>query len=169
MLQRRWGEERLALVERCRMSDAELASFLESLIRAERTGARSLTPLLERTFPPIRTRLVHLQRVASRNIAALGCLLRRFGREAAPSNAAALPEASLTRRSLRARLELAKRGQAWAARRIEGALPRIGQRSVRQALDAVRDSHLLNIGICRGILVDLDANLSPTTPWERST
>jgi hypothetical protein len=167
MLHRRWGEERLALVERCRMSDAELASFLESLISAERAGARSLTPLLERTFPPIRTRLVHLQRVASRNIAALGCILRRLGGEAAPSSAA-LPEPSLTRRSLRARLELAKRGQAWAARRIEGALPRIGPRGVRQALDAVRDSHLLNIGICRGILVDLDANLSPTTTWERS-
>jgi len=136
------------------MSESELAAFLETLIRAERSEARAIGPFLEEATPDIRARLIHVQHVGSRNIATLACLLRRLGNEPRESRAP-LPRTSLTRRSFGARLELLKRGQAWAARTIERALPHIGDAGVRDELDVVRESHLLNIGVCRGILVDL--------------
>jgi hypothetical protein len=137
-----------------RMSDAELAALLETLLQAERREAGAIDPFLDEAVDDIHTRLAHMQRVASHNIAALACLLRRFEarpREARPS----LPDLRLTRASYGARLELLQRGQAWMARTIEHALPRIGDGGVRDALGVVRESHLLNIGVCRGILVDL--------------
>lgn len=151
---RPWPLDLLAFEEHRSMPAGELASLLETLIQAERSEARAIGPFLEETSAEIRARLIHMQRVGSRNIAALACLLRGLGVE--PRDARApFPQAQLTHRSFGARLELLRRGQAWVARTIERALPHIGDGGMRDELGVVRESHLLNIGVCRGILVDL--------------
>ena len=46
------------------------------------------------------------------------------------------------------RLRFLNRGQQWVAERIASALPRLSTVLGRKPLQAMHDSHLVNIGIC---------------------
>jgi len=54
-------------------------------------------------------------------------------------------------RGWRERLEFLNRGQAWVAKRIAAALPRLPQ-AAQKPLHEMLDSHVVNIGICEGLL-----------------
>jgi hypothetical protein len=136
------------------MPQSELASLLEGLLQAERTVARAIGPLLEVSPPGVRARLVQVQRIGSRNIAILAGLMHRIGAEPPAAMSGQLSEASMTPRSAHARIELLARAHAWFAQCIEHALPRIADAGIGDELRVVRESHLLNVGVSRAILLD---------------
>jgi nitronate monooxygenase len=51
----------------------------------------------------------------------------------------------------RERVEFLNLGQAWVAKRIAAALPRLPQ-TAHNPLQKMLDSHVANIGICEGLL-----------------
>jgi nitronate monooxygenase len=51
----------------------------------------------------------------------------------------------------RERLQFLNRGQAWVAKRLAAALPRVPE-NARPALQAMLDSHVANIGSCEALL-----------------
>jgi 5-formyltetrahydrofolate cyclo-ligase len=140
------------------MSHEELASLLNTLLEAERAGAKVVSAYLDEMDLPAdaRARLIAVQRDEARNSAVLIGLLR--GLHVEPSRATGpFLEAALAVKGRRARLEFLNRGQAWVGRRIAAALPRISDAGIRAEMQAMHDSHALNIGICDGILGTLDA------------
>jgi nitronate monooxygenase len=59
--------------------------------------------------------------------------------------------------SMRARLDLLNRGQAWVARKIAAALPRIRDDHARRVLREMHDSHLANVAACESLAATIPA------------
>jgi hypothetical protein len=135
------------------MPQAELASLLNTLLEAERAGAKAVAafcsePSLDAGAQAI---LLSIQRDESRNCAVLIGLLRSIC--ATPSRATGdFLQRALAIEGARERLAFLNRGQAWVARRIGAALPRIADGIIRQEMQAMLDSHLVNLGACEKLL-----------------
>jgi nitronate monooxygenase len=143
------------------MSAEELLGLLNVLLEAERAGARVLAAFMTdytRDTPPWR-QLAAVQRDEAKNSATLMDLIGRLN--AAPSSATGeFLEKALAVEGKSARLRFLNRGQGWVARRIEEALPRLQPGFIRNALAAMRESHLLNIEACEALLENIE---SPTS------
>jgi Domain of unknown function (DUF6306) len=135
------------------MTRQELGALLNTLLEAERAGAKLLAAYLNE-LPPrseLHTALRAVQRDEARNCAVLIHFL--FEAEIAPSTATG----DFYRKGLHVdgwpeRLEFLNRGQAWVARRIAAALPRIPALAAKYALQAMHESHLVNIRACERLL-----------------
>jgi hypothetical protein len=137
------------------MAPDELGRLLNLLLEAERAGANLLAAYV-RELPPADgacRALDSVQRDEARNCAVLIHYLLEAG--AVPSaQTGAFYHRGLAIRGWRERLEFLNRGQAWVARRIAVALPRIEPSAARTALQEMHDSHLANIGRCAGLFAD---------------
>ena len=138
------------------MPDDELAALLNTLLEAERAGAKVLAEFLgdyERGSPAWR-QVAAVQRDEAKNCAILLDLLRQM--HAAPSAATGdfLGKALAVQGKV-ARLHFLNRGQQWVARKIAEALPRIGRPAVHDALAAMHESHLFNIEACEALVETL--------------
>jgi 5-formyltetrahydrofolate cyclo-ligase len=140
------------------MPAAELLALLDVLLEAERAGAKVIAAFLddyERDTPAWR-QLAAVQRDEAKNCAILIDLIRRSN--GAPSAAIGdFLEKALAVQGRVARLRFLNRGQNWVARKIREALPQIGDDSVRGALSAMLESHLLNIEACDALMETLEA------------
>ena len=135
------------------MSPDELASLLNQLLEAERAGARLLAAWLTELAPESNTwaTLRPVQRDEAANCAVLIGLLRDVGAE--PSTATGIfHRKAMAVKGWRERLDFLNRGQAWVARRIAAALPRIPGSAEKTALQAMHESHVVNIRACEGLL-----------------
>jgi 5-formyltetrahydrofolate cyclo-ligase len=145
-----------AILENRRLlGQPELASLLNTLLEAERAGAKVIAAFLSDLSidAAARERLLGIQRDESRNCAILIALLRDI--DATPSRATGgFYEMALAIQGGRERIAFLNRGQGWVAREIASALPRIADPQIRGALRAMQESHLANIGVCRGLLED---------------
>jgi len=134
------------------MSREEYADLLNLLLECERAGARLLAAYVQE-LPPRAGALELLrgvQRDEARNCAVLMHHLLEAG--AAPSlKTGEFYRKGLAIRGWSERLEFLNRGQAWVARRIGEALPRIEPSPARAALQEMYDSHLANIARCDGL------------------
>jgi 5,10-methenyltetrahydrofolate synthetase len=139
------------------MSTHELAAFLNTLLEAERAGAKLLAAFLEQMTlaPDARDALARIQHDESRNCVELMDLLRHIGAEKSAATSDFLDRA-LAVAGKRQRLEFLNRGQAWVARRIATALPRIRDTRIRAAMLNMQASHVANIRACEA--------LTPGTP-----
>jgi 5-formyltetrahydrofolate cyclo-ligase len=134
------------------MATGEVIALLNVLLEAERAGAKVLASFLE-DYPrdtPAWRQLAAVQRDEARNCAILIDLIRRLGGEASAATGDFLGKA-LAIEGRVARLNFLNRGQAWVARKIAEALPGIQEGSVRAALSAMHESHLLNIEACEAL------------------
>jgi hypothetical protein len=135
------------------MPHAEYARLLNTLLEAERAGAKLLAAYLDE-LPPGTGRWVGLhpvQRDEARNCAMLIHLL--LDADVEPTMAVGdFYRKGLAIRGWRERLEFLNRGQAWVAKRIAAALPRISQPGARAVLQAMHESHLANIARCEQLL-----------------
>lgn len=134
------------------MTHAELGGFLNLLLEAERAGAKLISAYLDEL--PLdsahRTRMRAVQLDEARNCAVLLHLLLEA--EVTPTPAVGVfYSRGLAIQGWRERLEFLNRGQAWVAKRIAAALPRLPQ-AAQKPLQEMLDSHLVNIGICEGLL-----------------
>jgi len=135
------------------MSQDEFASLLNQLLEAERAGAKLLAVYLDELSPEsdVLTRLRVIQRDEARNCAVLNHLLLEA--EIKPSTSTGdFYRKGLAIRGWSERLEFLNRGQAWVARRIAAALPRIPGSAATEALQAMHESHVVNIRACEGLL-----------------
>jgi 5,10-methenyltetrahydrofolate synthetase len=143
------------LAARRLLGEAELATLLNTLLEAERAGAKVVAAFASELSiePDARERLLRVQRDEARNCASLLGLLREIG--ATPSRATGgFLQAALAIEGDRERLAFLNRGQDWVARRIAAALPRIADPRIRDTLRAMHESHLANIDVCRRVIVD---------------
>jgi anti-sigma factor RsiW len=130
----------------------EYGAFLNTLLEAERAGAKLLSAYLDE-LPADSTNRAAVREVQldeARNCAVLLDLLREAG--AAPSAAVgAFYGKGLAIQGWRERLEFLNRGQGWVAKRLAKALPDVPA-SARATLQQMHDSHLANIRKCEGLL-----------------
>jgi hypothetical protein len=131
------------------MPHAEYGRLLNTLLEAERAGAKLLAAYLDE-LPPGTGRWIGLhavQRDEAHNCAVLIHLL--LDADVEPTMAVGeFYRKGLAIHGWRERLESLNRGQAWVANRIAAALPRISPMGARRVLQAMHDSHIANIERC---------------------
>ncbi len=140
------------------MPAEELVGLLNTLLEAERAGARVLVAFLH-DYPgdsPAWRQLAAVQRDEAKNCAILIDLIQRMNGTPSAATGDFLGKA-LAVKGRAARLRFLNRGQQWVARKIGEALPRVEQKPVRDALHAMHESHLLNIEACDALLETLEA------------
>ena len=134
------------------MAPEEYGAFLNTLLEAERAGAKLLSAYLNELTPGsfMWKAIREVQLDESRNCSTLVHLLLEA--EVTPTSAVgSFYGRGLAMRDWRERLQFLNRGQAWVARRLAAALPRVPE-SARRALQAMLDSHVANIGSCEALL-----------------
>jgi hypothetical protein len=131
------------------MDREEYGRLLNVLLEAERAGAKLLAAYADE-LPPDSDAWAWLrviQRDEARNCSVLIHLLLEEGFE--PSTAIGdFYRHGLAIRGWGERLWFLNRGQRWVARTIAGALPCLSNFVGKKPLQAMYDSHLVNIGIC---------------------
>jgi 5,10-methenyltetrahydrofolate synthetase len=144
--------------EEAAMSREDVLSLLNTLLEAERAGAKVLAAFLDdyaRDSAAWR-QVSAVQRDEAKNCAILIGLIRRL--EGTPSGATGeFLGKALAVEGRVARLRFLNRGQGWVARKIREALPDIDDPGVRSALSVMYDSHLLNIEACEALIETLEA------------
>jgi hypothetical protein len=130
----------------------ELIAFLNTLLEAERAGAKTIAYYLQSDCgESLRSLLAAVGHDESRYAALLTRLVREQG--GAPSmvtgsffvKAKALGDTA-------ERLAFLNRGQGWVARKLAEALPRLTDPSLRAALAEMYEVHLQNIKKCEVVL-----------------
>jgi 5,10-methenyltetrahydrofolate synthetase len=138
----------------------EVLELLNLLLEAERAGAKVIAAFLndyERDTPAW-TKLAAVQRDEAKNCAILIDLIRRLAGTPSTAIGDFLGKALAVEGRIE-RLRFLNRGQDWVARKIGEALPNIEQGFVRDALLAMRESHLLNIVACDALVATLGTDL----------
>jgi hypothetical protein len=146
----------------------EVLELLNLLLEAERAGAKVLAAFLndyERDTPAW-TQLAAVQRDEAKNCVILIDLIRRVNGRASTATGDFLRKALAVEGRIE-RLRFLNRGQDWVARRIGDALPKIERGFVRDALLAMRESHLLNIQACNALVETLEAD--PKEPGRKAS
>lgn len=129
------------------LDKTELLALLNTLIEAERAGARSLVAMTAQAPEILRPALRELARAEAHWCASLVRHVRRLG--GAPSGATgAFYGKLLAAPTLAARLDLLVRGQNWVTRRIGEALPRVFEPTLGADLAAMRQDHERNTARC---------------------
>jgi nitronate monooxygenase len=134
------------------MAPDEYGAFLNTLLEAERAGAKLLSAYLDELTPasPMWKSIREVQLDEARNCAVLIHLL--LDAQVTPSAAVGdFYGRGLAIEGWRERLRFLNRGEAWVAKRIAAALPRVPDRA-RPALQAMLDSHVANIATCETLL-----------------
>ncbi|HEY0524913.1 MAG TPA: DUF6306 domain-containing protein [Stellaceae bacterium] len=128
----------------------ELVALLNTLIEAERAGAKTLAWYVKTTPEgEMRDALAAVGRDEGRYVALLGRLLRSLG--ATPSEATgSFFEKARAIENPADRLAFLNRGQGWVARKLAEALPRIADPEMRTALEEMQRTHVENIERCDG-------------------
>jgi nitronate monooxygenase len=135
------------------MPQAEYGRLLNTLLEAERAGAKLLAAYVNELPPDSRDHatLSAVQRDEAHNCAVLIHLL--LDADVEPTMAIGeFYRKGLAISGWPERLEFLNRGQAWVAKRIGAALLRISQVGARTVLQAMHDSHLANIERCDQLL-----------------
>jgi nitronate monooxygenase len=134
----------------------ELARLLDLLLEAERAGAKVLNEFMA-DYPSGSEAwqiLRKVQRDEAENCALLMRLARGIGHE--PSRATGdFVAKALAVDGNAERLDFLNRGQAWVARKIREALPRIPDGELKSRLIAMQDSHMINIAACEALVLSM--------------
>lgn len=131
----------------------ELLALLDTLLEAERAGAKVLRVFLADHPEGSEARLTlhKVQIDEAHNCAILARLVRSLGAE--PSKATgSFAEKALALQGSEERLAFLNRGQAWVARKIREALPRLPPGEIAAALAEMERSHEVNIAACEALL-----------------
>jgi nitronate monooxygenase len=134
-----------------RMTVEEYGAFLNTLLEAERAGAKLLSAYLDELpgDSSWRDSVRAVQGDEARNCAVLLRLLGEAG--VTPSSAVgSFYERGLAIQDWRERLQFLNRGQGWVAKRLAAALPEVPD-GAREVLEEMHESHLENIRKCEAL------------------
>lgn len=139
------------------LTAAELVALLNTLLEAERAGAKVLTAFLDE-YPresPAWRQLRQVQHDEADNCARLTHAIQDAG--GIPSRATGeFLDKALAIQGRVPRLAFLNCGQAWVARKIVAALPRISAGTTARMLEEMHASHLANIAACDLMIDTLD-------------
>jgi hypothetical protein len=126
--------------------DTQLESLLNLLGEAERAGGRILHELIDQARSlELREMLRKVGHDEGYYAGELAAQIRRLG--GTPSNKTGdFVEKIRAVPDFKAKLELLNRGQRWVIRKIEEALPSLGDEPLRAFLRVMADGHEMNIG-----------------------
>lgn len=132
------------------MSAEEYRRLLNTLLEAERAGAKLLAAYLDELAPdsPMRAWLGRIQRDEAKNCAVLIQLLLEAGLDVSTS-VGEFHRRGLAIADWSVRLKFLNRGQQWVADHIAAALPQLPESNGRRLLQAMYESHLENIALCQ--------------------
>ncbi len=131
----------------------ELVALLNTLLEAERAGAKVLAAYLDdyEVRTPAWEKLRKVQRDEARNCAILTDLVKRLN--GTPSNETGdFYHKALAMEGHAQRLMFLNRGQDWVARQLKKALPKIADSCMRKALTEMHESHVQNIEACDALI-----------------
>lgn len=134
----------------------DLPAFLDTLLEAERAGAKVLHEFMG-DYPkgsPTWQTLRKVQRDEAENCAILMRLAREIGHDPSKATGDFVGKA-LAITGNAERLDFLDRGQAWVARKIREALPSIPEGELKSRLIAMQDSHMINIAACEAIVLSM--------------
>lgn len=135
---------------------AELLALLNTLLEAERAGAKVLNDFLADYAEGTEAwqTLRKVQRDEAQNCAILMRLIRSLGAEPSKVTGDFVAKALAVQGNAE-RLVFLNRGQAWVARKIREALPAIQPGEIRTALVEMQDSHVANIATCDALVAGM--------------
>ncbi len=130
------------------MNRDEILALLNTLLEAERAGARGLTAmageLASAADRDLRHELKALALDEARWCAMLSSHIKRLGGEPTAATGSFLDKL-LAKPTLAARLNLLDRGQGWVVAKLDESLPRIFDAALQRDLIEMRDGHRDNI------------------------
>lgn len=129
----------------------EILVLLDELLRAERAGARGVAAMVKRAPGAAADLLPAVVRDEAGFVAMLGRHVKALGGEPASATGDFLRKL-LALEDFAAQLALLNRGQAWVARRLREAIPRIAAPALARDLRAMLDVHERNIAACERLL-----------------
>lgn len=141
---------------------AEIAVLLDELLRAERAGARAVAAMLKRADGAAAALLPAVVRDEAGFVAMLRRHLRALGCEPTSATGDFL-EKLLALEDFSAQLALLNCGQAWVARKLGEAIPRIAEPALARDLRAMLDVHERNIAACERVLATPDQAAGAST------
>jgi hypothetical protein len=134
------------------MQREELIAFLNTLLEAERAGAKTIAYYLQsdcgETLRPLLTAVGHDE---SRYAALLARLVREQGGIPSMVTGSFFDKAR-TLGGTEERLTFLNRGQGWVVRKLAEVLPRLTDPSIRTALAEMHEVHLQNIKKCENVV-----------------
>lgn len=134
---------------------SELVALLNLLLESERAGAKLLNILAsEAADEATAAILAGVRRDEARYVAMLSRAVRALGGEPSKATGAFLAKC-LAIEGLGPRLAFLNRGQAWVARKITEALPRIRDDALHGRLQEMLATHEANIRRCEAFLASL--------------
>ncbi len=135
------------------LSTEDLIKLLNTLLEAERAGAKTIAAFLDDYPQPSRAwnQLHQVQRDEAENCALLIAAICSL--EGEPSHATGdFLDKALAIRGRAARLAFLNRGQGWVERKIRESLPHITNEPIHKMLCDMLISHIVNIEICDDLL-----------------
>ncbi len=139
------------------LEGAALLELLNTLVEAERAGARGVEGMSrEAATPTVRVALHDVATDEARFCAMLMRHVTRLGGVPSPVTGAFLDKLRALER-VDERLDLLNRGQGWVARRLATALPRIVDPALRGDLREMLEVHEYNIKRCTALGLRLSA------------
>jgi hypothetical protein len=134
------------------LCERELAELLNALLGGERAGERVATALIcDSPTAEAKALLEAVRRDEARFAAMLERLIVELGATPNP-HVGALYDKAMAFQSFAARLDFLNRGQAWVARMLREALPRIKDDRIHRALKSVLGAHETNVARCEAVL-----------------
>lgn len=133
------------------MPTEDLVAFLNTLLEAERAGAKTIAYYLKDTTDgPVRAALESTGKDEARYTALLRRLIERLGGHPSGATGGFFEKARAVD-GAEERLAFLNRGQGWVARKLKEALPRITDSEVYEALSEMHRTHLDNIARCEQV------------------
>jgi hypothetical protein len=134
------------------MNDTELIDLLNTLLEAERAGAKVAAAWEAEADAALRRLLGEVKRDEARFSAMLGGLVQHHGGTPSRATGAFHEKALSMGGPMAERLAFLNRGQAWVIRRLREALPHIPDAHTRGELQTMLDVHEANVARCDAVL-----------------
>lgn len=135
------------------LSRAELLELLNTLLEAERAGAKVAAAWEgEAAEPALRALLAEVKRDEARFVAMLTRLVQRLGGEPSRATGNFVEKALALDGPPGERLRFLNRGQGWVIRKLAEALPRIPDDSVHGELRDMLEVHEANVARCEAAI-----------------
>ena len=129
----------------------EILALLNELLRAERAGARGVAAMVKQAAGAAAELLPAVVRDEAGFVGMLSRHVTQLGGEPTAATGDFLAKL-LAIDGFTARLALLNRGQAWVARRLRAAIPRIAEPALARDLRAMLDVHERNIEACERLI-----------------
>lgn len=140
------------------MNETELLDLLNTLVEAERAGAKVAAAWeAEADDARLRRLLGEVKQDEARFSAMLGGLVQHHGGTPSRNTGAFHEKALAMDGPLPERLAFLNRGQAWVIRRLQQALPQIQDEHTRRELQTMLDVHETNVARCDAALAESSA------------